>query len=217
MNKKQLLLTTLLGLIAGLAGSLLTRREPPRATDARVSEDTSIAARGSEGRRVVDYLHSAAEEDRARRLAALEARVDESERARSAPGPDQEEVPPPLSPEDALEETVAAWDERLDGHGAEARDGAWAPAAELALAADVQSLSDTAQVRVLGTDCRTTTCTSTLEWKDYGSAVEHYTTLLHHPYKNNCAREVLMPPPENREAPYRATVLYDCSSLRKSS
>jgi hypothetical protein len=53
-----------------------------------------------------------------------------------------------------------------------------------------------------------------VEFDNYDAALTEHTRLLHHDYQVNCARELLLPEPEDVQAPYLATVLYDCSALR---
>jgi hypothetical protein len=119
-----------------------------------------------------------------------------------------------LSMEELKQRTLEAWYARLDAHDDEERDPAWASETSSTFARDIEALSGRGGLQFLNTDCKSVTCTATVGFDNYDEALTGYQTLLHHDYGVNCAREVLLPEPEDVGAPYVATVLYDCSASR---
>jgi hypothetical protein len=96
-------------------------------------------------------------------------------------------------------------------------DAAWSGATERQFEHDVSALSSKEEFELLRTQCRSNTCSATVQWDNYGRALDHYSSLLHADYKTACAREVVLPEPDRRDAPHEATVLFDCTELRASS
>jgi hypothetical protein len=153
--------------------------------------------------------------EQAARLSALERRIAELEDAPVAID-DRRDRPEPAhqTREELVEQTLNDWYGRLRDHDHETRDPGWAPEASASFESDLQTLAEAGNFDFLNTDCKWTTCTATVEFKNYDDALTGYESLLHHDYNVNCAREVLLPEPEDVQARYLATVLYDCSSSR---
>lgn len=93
-------------------------------------------------------------------------------------------------------------------------DASWSSATTKLFEEDVSMLGATEQFELVRTQCRTNTCSVTVQWDDYRGALDHYASLLHRDYKVSCTREVVLPEPDRREEPYQATVLFDCTRLR---
>ena len=49
-----------------------------------------------------------------------------------------------------------------------------------------------------------------MEWKNYDEAVSSWSTAVEHNYEVNCSREILLPEPPDRSAPYHATMVMTC-------
>jgi hypothetical protein len=61
-------------------------------------------------------------------------------------------------------------------------------------------------------DCRSRTCLVTLEWKSFAAATATWEALFHANSRVQCARELTLTPPSNPHVPYRASLLFDCTS-----
>jgi hypothetical protein len=143
------------------------------------------------------------------------------ETARAAPaaagvpaGRERHVATPPADPEQARAQTIQRWHEQLQAHEIEPRDAAWANATGPLFEDDLRRLGERERFELVSSQCRTNTCSAIVQWPDYGAALEHYASLLHNPYQIRCARKTLLPEPEHNDAPYRATVLFDCSRTR---
>jgi hypothetical protein len=210
-------LTVVLGIAAGAVGGAVGGRawqSKPSGHDGPAPEEQTVEARQARADTSTKVLRDLQHETQDERLRHLEERMAHAERAHEeSPGdPETTRARPDLAT--SREQTLSEWEDKLADHDAESRDQAWSPSAEKALNEDVFAIAAQAQVRVLGADCKSKTCTATVEWKNYGTAVDNFGTLLHNPYQNGCAREVILPEPDKPDAPYRATVLFDCSAAR---
>ncbi len=156
----------------------------------------------------------------AARLSALEGRLDALERSDAGAGGVEaavaEAARPPVEPERSAEQVLSQWSERLGAHDAALADASWAPEATRSFARDLDALSVGASFRFVEADCRTSTCTATVEFEDYDKAIADFESLLHHDYAVNCTRQVILPEPADPGVAYRARVLFDCANLRGS-
>lgn len=215
-QQRWMLLTIVFGFVAGIAGSVLggvavrsrdERAEAPPASTSPVGE--------SNGARIDEWLR----DQQSKRLSQLEEKLADKEANDSderSGQPSTEAHTPPPDLEASREQTLGEWEERLVEHENEPVDPTWSKETQEVLQGEVAGLADQGKFTVVDTKCRSKTCSTTVEWKDYGAAIEGFSPLLHHPYKHGCVREVILPEPENREQPYQATVLYDCSQSRGS-
>jgi hypothetical protein len=78
----------------------------------------------------------------------------------------------------------------------------------------VRSLASQSHFEIVDAKCKSKTCSVTVQWTDYGQALSGYASLLHHFYRTSCSQGILLPEPDDRTQPYRATVLYDCAAAR---
>jgi hypothetical protein len=208
--------TVVLGLASGFAGTLLGAPLLGHHKKTEASSPPSPAE--SQGRPVgrSDALAAWLDKGLEQRLAALEAKrragEDESSNGSEGASPALGEGPQSADVASAREETLARWSERLRDHDAEPVDRAWSDAATASLQKDVGDLAEAEQFDLVAVKCKSHTCSATVQWPDYGRAVQGYTSLLHHSYEASGTREVLLPEPENREQRYQATVLYDYSA-----
>jgi hypothetical protein len=210
-NRGSILLTAGVGLIFGIAGSavggVLFKQSAP------ATAQQLATALPEENQR--DWLR----EQHAARLARLEHKV-AAQKAQKQAGETGEELDesvadaPVHQPRPNIEESrqarIASWEDRLEKHAQEPVDAAWARDTQTELQQEVSSLASKANFKFVRAHCGTTTCSATVEWKDYGAAVRNYSSLLHYRYKNGCLREVLLPEPDDKSRTYQATVLYDC-------
>jgi hypothetical protein len=151
---------------------------------------------------VVERRTSSVDEER---LAALEQRL--AELASPAPSGSARQAPTPL-------ETQQAYEARLQQHAAEPADPSWSRPTASLIEADVLKQAASMSVRLGRVDCRTTSCTAELEWPSLAEADREYLSLVHFPYRANCSRTVLLPPPSNAEGPLRASMFLECESWR---
>jgi hypothetical protein len=107
---------------------------------------------------------------------------------------------------------LARHDKAIEAHRGEPLDAKWAQKTEAAFKSDLTKLGSRNGFAVVSVDCRTTTCTSTLEWSRYDTAVNSWRQIVTGSYETNCAKEILLPGPDEPSVPYRATVVFDCES-----
>ena len=152
----------------------------------------------------------------AERLRALEARVDDGLAEIEQSVQDAEERRDPFSPEreQTVEEYTAEmterWRDTLARHEGDVVDPVFAEDASASFAADFDEVLEHTDIEFLGVDCRSTSCTASIEWGSFGAAQQGFENLLHHDYEKNCSTEIYLPEPEDRDAPYEARVLFTC-------
>ena len=105
------------------------------------------------------------------------------------------------------------WNQRLQQHASEPLDPKWSVSTGNAFATDLGQLAEVQSFRVVNTQCRTRTCSATVEWPDYDTATSKYAALLYQRTQANCAKEIVMPEPANRGTAYQATILYNCEGM----
>lgn len=124
-------------------------------------------------------------------------------------------VPSSSTPVDQepIEDDVQAtqhFEQQIDRHRTEPIDAGWSKTTARSLAKDLGSLGEKASFEVVDIDCRRTTCVAELEWPSYAQANSDVTRILAKVYEINCGMGLSVPEPKDRNAPYRATVLFDC-------
>lgn len=141
-------------------------------------------------------------------LGKLSARVHalEERSTGDASAPDQSE-------EDLHQQAEQQWQATLDAHKREGVDAPWAEKAAPALTRSLNAnLPKSAQLVEL--ECRTTTCSATIEWTSYKSAKDAARALVSAPlYEENCG-ETMHFTDAAGDGPYRTTMLLDCESVR---
>jgi hypothetical protein len=197
----------LTGLVGGLSASTAVqmmsfKREAPAAVSAAPKFD---------GRTTVDTG----------RLAELEAKVaslqaekrQETKHSNTEPtvGTARPSRAPPDRSAEAERKLLQNWEDKLSSHGSEPVDPEWAARAARAYERDLRDISAQVGFRLLKTDCRSSHCTSSLEFPSYDDAQKHFTALLNARYELNCSSEIVLPEPKHdHNGPYAATVLYTC-------
>jgi hypothetical protein len=139
------------------------------------------------------------------RLAALEQRLSELDTPASVGS--ARHAPTPL-------ELQQHYEAQLQQHAAEPVDPGWSRPTASLIEADVLKQAGSMSFRLGRVDCRTTSCTAELEWPSLAEADREYLSLVHFPYRANCSRTVILPPPSKAEGPLRASMLLDCESWR---
>jgi len=193
----------LVGVLGSFAGGYVwAGRNAQAARSREVSGPEPVVKSAGATRVVVERRTSPVDEQR---LAALEQRL--AELAPPPPSGSAREAPTPL-------ETQQRYETRLREHAAEPVDPTWSRATATLIEADVLGQSGSMSFRLGRVDCRTTSCTAELEWPSLGEADREYLSLVHFPYRANCSRTVLLPPPSQAEGPLRAQMFLDCESWR---
>jgi hypothetical protein len=206
-TKRSIVLVSTCGLLSGVAGSVVggmairQLQEPPVERRSPVLDAKEAGAK--------HWLR----ENQLERLARLEERLNAKD---DSPSSDKIDTPPqePPShpdPEEESEKLVQHWEDRLQRYADEPEDRVWAAPMKKSLESSVSSLATQGHFTLVETECRSQTCSATVEWKDYSDAMESHSQLIFEQYGPNCARDVFLPEPEDRQVPYQATVLYDCS------
>ncbi|MCI0667404.1 MAG: hypothetical protein L0Y43_05045 [Methylococcaceae bacterium] len=141
--------------------------------------------------------------------------------AERAVEPSDEPQPPTLEGipiEQARADDLNWWEETKAAFDQEPIDPRWATPTSDSFMTDIEDLASKHEFVAVQTDCRSTLCAAVVEWPTYGDAVQQFAELLHHSYQVNCVRHTVLPEPSedyNFDAPYRATVIFDCAELRE--
>ncbi|MGK3990845.1 hypothetical protein WME99_47805 [Sorangium sp. So ce136] len=196
------------GALAGTIATVIVSRE---AVDEKSRKSTAVA---SESRKlyVPQSISSVNPEigatdlkDLKQRLSALEQR-DEQQDSGQKGSEERAEMPDPeewkARKEDHHREVIAA-------HERATEDPEWAPQTRASLLNEIRTVGS-GSFDVRDVDCRTTTCAAVLEWNNYEEALGSWSTAVEHNYDVNCAREILLPEPSDRSAPYQATMVVTC-------
>jgi hypothetical protein len=149
--------------------------------------------------------------DLKRRVAEFETR--EGADDASAPEHSPAATPAPIDVEAENKAIRTRHEEMRTRHANEARDGAWARDEETSFTSALAPLATRGGYKLVGVDCRTTLCTADLEWSSYGDASKYYRDALHVDVPG-CESAILLEPPADGSAPYRATARYDCEGSR---
>jgi hypothetical protein len=98
----------------------------------------------------------------------------------------------------------------LRDHASEAPRGEWSEATSRSLRSDLEEIEPEGQFHVVSVDCRSVTCTATLEWPTYDLALKTWPLVLNQPFQTNCGVEIFLAQPEGKSTEYRSTVLFRC-------
>jgi hypothetical protein len=104
-------------------------------------------------------------------------------------------------------------DDSIARHRAQPVDPTWAPAAAQSIRQELAELEARQAFSVFEVDCRSDSCIATMEWPTYRDAAATYAELVHHYYEEvNCLRRLILPEPEDKDAPFQATLVFDCAA-----
>jgi hypothetical protein len=208
MNRT-ILVTLFSSLVALATGSIVTAR---MRSDARPEVRTI---------QVETTAATSADPAGAREYDALESRIRQLEmRSAAAVAPASVEAPKPPPPQQSEEEARREAVEKVASRkalvAAEADDPRWSRAATASFRKDFEALGARGRFTVKDIECKTTSCLATLSWGSYSDARRAWRAVLHARTEKNCAREVLVAPPEQSQmdAPYDGTVFLDCTEDR---
>lgn len=158
------------------------------------------------------------------RIAALERRISRLAEGAGGRASEANQVvsveTEPQVPDEAEEKHVVDQHLRsIERHKQDAKDPVWAPRASKALRADLHEVADVAGFQLIDVDCRATSCIGVLEWGSFSDAVLVGLPALHHPWADevNCTHRIVLPPPEDPELPYQATMVWDCGEQGSES
>jgi hypothetical protein len=128
----------------------------------------------------------------------------------SAEAPAEELRPPdPVADRAALDREYA--EDRLR-HDRDGRDPAWATRAETSLQHSITSIAG--EQRVIGVECKTTSCIAHLEWDSRELASKGYGKLLVGSFEPNCAAKILLHEQDSPGKPYQEDLILDCTNSR---
>lgn len=193
----------LVGVLGSFAGGYVWAQRSAEARHSRGAKEAESAPRSAEVTRVVVERGASPVDEQ--RLATLERRLAElTAPARSAAA---RVAPTPL-------ESQQRYEQRLQQHAAEPVDQGWSRPTASLIQSDVLKQADTMNFRLGRVDCRTTSCTAELEWPSPAEADREYQSLAHFPYRANCSRTVVLPPPTTGAGPVHAQLFLDCESWR---
>jgi hypothetical protein len=149
------------------------------------------------------------------RLRELEARVQTASVPSSAPHVAEPEEPEHEgAPEDRKAAFWAKVDQSLKDFSAEPVDTSWSQKATAFINADLTSLAAKNHFKVSSVECKTTSCLARVEWDSQASANQEYGQLMHHSYKTNCMRSVLLDERLQPSGKQGAMLLFECESWR---
>ncbi len=206
-------LTALIGTAAGVLGSAAFSYWHEPHTEV-AGKPSVVQAAGDNASTAVHELRTMLELERRHRRdnasALVAATAEHSAEAEAEPAPLAE-------PELTLEEQAASHIEEhrvaMNEHAREPKDPGWADNVESDFFEDLNALPKLGG-HVTQIDCRTTTCTADVEWNNYDAALGGYAEVLHASLQTNCSKATILPEPSDREAPYRASFVFDCESTR---
>jgi len=148
----------------------------------------------------------------ARRLSAVEQQL--ANRNEPKPNPIEEL---PTDPAEAAARALEDAEAQENSFAREPVDRAWAAAAAQSFQADLASFEGST-FKAGPVDCRTRVCRTKLTWASYDAARSEAKSVVQHGYATNCTKEVFTPPPDgDRDAPYTASLYFDCSNLRRKA
>lgn len=123
----------------------------------------------------------------------------------------------PVLPPRSTEQLENEFAEAVRVHEQAPVDPSWARAAQEMMRSDLEMLGeDIVGFRVQDVDCRTTTCSAKISWNSFDDASLGFGVLLGHRYEENCATRIVLQPPDNMQARYETTLLFDCSKAAAS-
>ncbi|WP_437937365.1 hypothetical protein [Sorangium sp. So ce341] len=198
----------LAGALAGAIATVIVSRET---ADEKSRKSTAVA---SESRKlyIPRSISSANPELGAADLKELKQRLSALEERDGQQDPDQkgsDERADMPDPEEWKAQKESHHREIIATHERATEDPEWAPQARASLLKEIRSVGS-GSFDVRDVDCRTNTCAAVLEWKNYEDAVSSWSTAVEHNYDVNCSREILLPEPSDRSAPYQATMIMTC-------
>jgi hypothetical protein len=177
-------------------------------------EDARRAVANPSGEKVV---HSIVVDGHAfDRIAELERKLRELEQARAAGA--AASAAPEMRPPDPVEmrRQVDAMYAELDrNHERDASDPEWALEASQALVGDLTTLGEKLGFTVGPTDCKTTTCRSTITFGSYADAQANGARLAEEYFGGlNCVQRVRQSRSQDPNGPSTAHLYLDCTDLR---
>jgi hypothetical protein len=190
------------GIVSGLAGSRLAVHRDGSAPSSRLVDQPPLAA---------PARPDSVELERRIEARILDKLSEQPTSPTETPGDDGGAL---FDPEAERTQTRARFEKQIEAHRAEARDTSWARAAEEQISVGLEAGEQNGEYRMIGLDCRTTSCAATLEWPNYSVAVAKFKNALWQVTEQNCARHILLPEPADRDAAYQAQMMMDCTDQR---
>ncbi|WP_437528653.1 hypothetical protein WME79_46130 [Sorangium sp. So ce726] len=204
-------ISTMMPILAGaLAGTIATVIISRESADEKPRKGGAVI---SESRRYIPRSISSANpgigatdlKELKQRLSALEERDEQQDPDQKGSG-ERFEMPDPVEwkakKESHHREIIATHERAIE-------DPTWAPQARASLLKEIRTVGSKS-FDVRDVDCRTNTCAAVLEWKNYEEAISSWSTAVEHNYEVTCSRELLLPEPSDRSAPYQATMVMTC-------
>lgn len=197
----------LAGALAGTIATVIVSRET---ADEKSQKGATVA---SESRKYIPRSVSSVNpgigatdlKELKQRLSALEER-DEQQDSDQKGSHERTEMPDPV---EWKAQKQSHHREIIATHERAVEDPTWAPQTRASLLKEIRTVGSKS-FDVRDVDCRTNTCAAVLEWKNYDEAVSSWSTAVEHNYEVNCSREILLPEPPDRSAPYHATMVMTC-------
>lgn len=144
------------------------------------------------------------------RVADLERSVEREKAEKRAAQAEADTAPTP-------EEERAMFQERLTASKREPVDSRWAATVNDLIRTDLEHALAGGSAKLVEVECRTSTCSATLEWSSQHEAETKYESLFQRPLRANCGVSILLPEQTgDRPGPVRTTALFDCSGWRES-
>ena len=207
---KSILRTAAVSITSAVVGALLVSRFQSSARQ-QPAPIPSTAPHTSGAPPEVRFLSTASDPALAQRLSAVEQELADRNDRRNAPIEE-----PPISPAEADAHVLQHRLQREQSFAKEPVDRVWSTDAARSFRADFGAFEG-AVFRVGDVDCRTSTCRVQLTWDSYAAARAQAKKIVQYDYATNCMREILTPEPDNPEAPYTASVYFDCKSAPRGS
>jgi soluble cytochrome b562 len=156
------------------------------------------------------------EDTRLRELERQMAELNAQRAAQEAARQDMPHVPRMPTPEEMEQRYQQGLEEfamKLDAHTQERVDVEWARPAARALESDMgsvmESIPQEERGKLLGLDCRTSTCVATVEFPTFVAAKDQFPRLVEHSYGVPCGRTVVLDKPADPLAPFKMRLLFE--------
>ncbi|HZI16063.1 MAG TPA: hypothetical protein VE153_37200 [Myxococcus sp.] len=148
-----------------------------------------------------------------RQMAELNAQRAAQQAARMEMPPPAPRMPTPEEMQQRYQQGLEAFAMKLDAHTQERVDGEWARPAARVLESDMGSLMERIpqeeRGKLLGLECRTSTCVATLEFPTFVAAKDQFPRFVEHSYGVPCGRTVVLDKPADPLAPFKMRLLFE--------
>jgi hypothetical protein len=107
--------------------------------------------------------------------------------------------------------------QRIEAHEREPVDPSWSSRAQSVYEVDLGKLAADAGFRLVGVDCRSTSCVAQLTFASLAEAKGSMQRIVLSRWTLNCAKEMNLDPATDGAPEYTTSIYFDCGGARASS